>query len=135
MSKVVVSSDFFLEEIRGGAEFYNEELLQSLAKNHDVIAIKSEHLTIDFFKQNKDAFFIVSNFVLLNEAVKQALINDNVRYCILEHNPAWNKQDNPLRYPKSIVPENQLQHVEFYKNACAVLCQSQLHADITKKNL
>ena len=135
MSKVIVSSDFFLEEVRGGAEFYNEELLQALAKDHDVIAIKSEHLSIDFFKQHKDAFFIVSNFVLLSEAVKQCLINDDVRYCILEHNPAWNKQDNPLRYPKSIVPEDQLQHVEFYKNAEAILCQSQLHADLTRKNL
>lgn len=135
MSKVIVSSDFFLEEIRGGAEFYNEELLQSLAKVHDVIAIKSEQLTLDFFKQNLDAFFIVANHVLLNQAVKTALINEDVRYCILEHNPAWHKLDNPARYPNFVVPENELQHQEFYKNACAVLCQSKLHADTLQKNL
>lgn len=134
-NNVVLSSDFFLNEVNGGAEFYVEELFNSLSKTHNVVRIKSQNLTTEFVDNHKGYFFIVSNFVFLTDTVKQHFINSGVRYCILEHNPAWDKKDNPLLYPKSIVSESQIRYLDFYRNAQAVLCQSKLHAELTRNNL
>lgn len=133
--KVVLSADFSSKDVLGGAEQCNDELLKNLTKEgYDIVFIKSSEFSVDFLNSNKDTFFIISNFKLLHENTKQEL-SKNHKYCILEHNPAWVKSDNPIKYKNSIVPESDLQNLDFYKNAVAVLCQSKLHAETTQKNL
>ena len=62
--KIIFIADFFVEQILGGGELNNEELLQLLvADDHRVIKMNSHNLTEAFIKNNKDANFIIANFV------------------------------------------------------------------------
>jgi len=82
---IVYISDFFLEHILGGGELNDDELLKILnEKNHNIVKIRSNIVTIDMLQQKQDSFFIISNFINLNDECKQYL-SDNLDYIIYEH--------------------------------------------------
>ncbi len=133
MRKIVYIADFFEDQVQGGAEKYGTELISALKeRGHQVKQVKS----MDSAKHslNSKAFYIVSNFKMLSEDFKQKLINEH-EYIILEHDPMWDRGNNPALFQKLIIPESQLQHREFYSSAKVVLCQSELHAKATQGNL
>ena len=132
MSKIVFISDFFIEEIRGGAEFCNDALSKLLQQNFTVERHKSQFISPELIKSNKGAFFIVANFFLLSEESKQELSNH--RYVIFEHDHKYVESNNPSLYKNFLAPESQIINRQFYKNARAVICQSKKHAEVLQKN-
>lgn len=132
---VVLVADVFADQVLGGAELYNEELLKCLGqRGYATERLKSVEATPEIILQNKDCFWIIANFMLLSEQSKKILA-DGYDYLILEHDHKYCKSNNPLAYPKMIVPETELINRDFYKNAKAVCCQSALHAETLQKNL
>jgi glycosyltransferase involved in cell wall biosynthesis len=131
--KVIFISDFFIDEIRGGAEFCNDALINSLKHKFTFERHKSETITLQFINDNRDCFFIVANFFLLREDCKTAL--RNATYVIFEHDHKYIKSNNPSLYKGFLAPESQLQNKEFFKNALAVICQSKKHSKVVQKNL
>ncbi len=136
MNRAIFVADFFANEVPGGGELNNQELIEILRKRDThVLEVKSIRLTPEFISEcSKDVKFIVANFVMLSEESKTILENDR-EYIIYEHDHKYVKSRNPADYNNFIAPKSEIINFNFYKNAKAVLCQSKFHADIVKSNL
>jgi hypothetical protein len=134
MKKIIFISDYFIDEISGGAEFCNDALItEFLQKKYHILKIKSQLVDLKFLLQNKENYFIIANFFLLSEENKD-FIKNNLNYSILEHDHKYLKSNNPAIYNDFLAPENIIQNLNFYKQAKFVLCQSTLHSEIIFKN-
>ena len=136
MKNVVLISDFLSSEIlgAGGAQLYNEELVKILSDSCNITFFKSKEMNIEILASRKDSFFIVSNFMLLGE-IEKKFIQENLKYCILEHDHKYCSTNNPALFKDFVIPENFIVNKNFYKKAYAVLCQSSYHSKILEKNL
>ena len=134
MTNIVFISDFFANEIRGGAELCNDALIGLLRKRYTVKTVKSIEVNPQLLEDNIDSFFIIANFFMLPEAFKYAFA-DKFKYAILEHDHKYVASNNPSLYKDFLAPEQQLINKHFYKAAKAVMCQSKKHASVVQKNL
>lgn len=130
----VYISDYFADEILGGGELNDKELLLILAKRgHKIVKYKSMSVTQMDIEQHKDACFIISNFVFLPPHIMQLLYNKN--YIVYEHDHKYVVTRNPALYKDFLCPKQLIVNYDLYKNAKAVFCQSELHKQIITKNL
>ena len=131
-------SDFYLEELpfNGGAEYNDLILYKELLKsNNSVKKLKSTEVTIGLLKStNKDTKIIVSNFINLSENSKKYII-DNFSYVIYEHDHKYLKSRNPAFYHNFKAPKEQIINYDFYKNAVAVIAQTNFHKKIIELNI
>ena len=134
MNKYVFIADFFVDQILGGGELSNEELIQKLGETEHVTKINSHLATVDVLREHPEARFIVSNFVNLPEDSKKFLQSD-CQYTIYEHDHKYLRNRTPAAYRGYVAPRGVLINVDFYKNAKAVFCQSSFHSTIVNKNL
>ena len=136
MNKIIFVADFFANEVPGGGELNNQELIEILRdRGIHVLEVKSNRLTPKFILEcSKKLKFIVANFVMLSEESKTSLENDR-EYIIYEHDHKYMRSRNPANYDNFIAPKSEIINFSFYKNAKAVLCQSQFHVDIVESNL
>lgn len=132
--KIIYVSDFLAEDVIGGAELNDHELL-SLLKNgeHEVSTIRAREVSSDLIEQNKENKFIISNFTHLSEQLKKEL--QDCRYVIYEHDHKYLPSRDPSKYKDFLAPKEEIINYEFYKKANAVFCQSKFHASIAEKNL
>lgn len=145
MNNIVFIADFFSDEIPGGGELNNDELIRQFTKmGHRVFRLKSGNVTRrlleEFFSSDKSTNFIISNFIHLSEDCKRffdtsTFKDGKVRYMIYEHDHKYLRNRNPAEYENYLAPKDQIINYGFYKEAIAVLCQSSFHAEIVKKNL
>ena len=132
--KIVYISDFFLEQVAGGAEFNDSELLKMLDSAGYVIERKQSHeVTLSFLMDNEDSFYIISNFINLAQEVKKTLAR--LEYVIYEHDHKYLKNRNPATHRDFKAPPTEIVNFYFYKNAKAVICQTDFHKNIVEKNL
>ena len=133
--KILFISDFYANEILGGAEVCNDFLIKSLmSKNISIDIIKSANVTKQII--NNYNFYIVANFFQLSEENKQYFYNfKNNNYVIYEHDHKYVSTNNPTLFPNFLIDEEYIINKKFYKNAKAVLCQSKIHSQIMQKNL
>ena len=133
--KVIFISDYFLNEINGGAEFCNEALINNfLNKKYEVLKIKSADVNEHVLINNKNCFFIIANYMQLNEKIKNMFAQQKYRYVIYEHDHKYLKSNNPALFNDYLANEEQIQNLNFCKSAIAILCQSKLHSKIVFKN-
>ena len=132
--KIVFISDFFVDEIKGGAELVDSHLIDLLVKNgFEIEKIKSNKVTESFLKNNFEKTFLISNFAGLNPK----LINlvSALRYFIFEHDHKYTADRDVSIYKDFIVPQNRLINLSFYQNAQYIFCQSKIHAEVVQKNI
>tara|TARA_R110002110_G_scaffold152056_1_gene344639 strand:+ start:108 stop:956 length:849 start_codon:yes stop_codon:yes gene_type:complete len=136
MSDIVFVADFFAEQIPGGGELNNEELISILENNeYNVKKINSHHCNENLLRSfSDDTNFIIANFINLPEECKNVLARDK-KYIIYEHDHKYLKTRNPAEYKNFIAPKDHIINYNFYKNALAILCQSDFHSNIVKSNL
>ena len=130
-------ADYFSDEVPGGGELNNEELIGILSKENNVLKIKSLDCGDEAFEHFATAeydHFIVSNFISLSEKSKLKL-QENYKYIIYEHDHKYILNRNPGQYNDYLAPKDQIVNFDFYKNATAVVCQSTFHKEIVEKNL
>lgn len=131
---LIYISDYFVDEVMGGSELNDQELLKILeSRNHIVKKYKSSFVTKELIEKNKNCFFIISNFIQLSQSVIESLYNK--KYIIYEHDHKYVSTRNPALYNNFLCPKHFLVNLQFYKNAKAVLCQSNFHKHIINKNL
>ena len=129
-----VIADFFYKDFTGGAELNDYSLIdQFRRRGHEVVEVYCRDATPQFLEEKKDNHFIVANFVSLSETSKQYLI-DNCEYVIYEHDHKYLKKRNPIFYKNFQAPETDLANIDFFKNARATICLTQLAYDVFKKN-
>lgn len=134
MTKLIVFiADFFLEQgINGGAEAFNDELINMLKlKGYDVRKINSNKFQPSMVSD--DHFYIVSNFMNLREESKSALVSKS--YVILEHDHKYVSTNDPSKFVNMIAPFKEIINKSFFEGAICVFCQSKIHAEVLQKNL
>jgi len=130
---IVFIADFFAEQVLGGGELNNEELINILSsRGHEVAKVNSHVLTPQIVEDNKEKKFIIANFVNIPQNVIPHFYNK--KYIIYEHDHKYLTTRNPGVFPDFVAPKEHVINLEFYQNASAVLCQSSFHTDIARKN-
>jgi len=133
MNNIVFVSDFFLEQgVLGGAEKFNDALIKELlSKGYSVQKIISKNFKPQHI--SSDVFYIISNFMTLNEDCKQRLTQEN--YIIIEHDHKYLRTNDPSKFKNMIAPQMFVINQYFYEHAQAVYCQSRKHAETLQKNI
>ncbi len=132
--KYIFVADFFADEVPGGGEINNEELVNILiSRGNLTLKRKSQSLKVQDIHAHSGSRFIVANFVGLSEDVKSALAKED--YIIYEHDHKYLLGRNPAIYENYEAPKEKIINFAFYKNAKAVLCQSNFHKRIVGANL
>ena len=138
MADIVFISDFFVNEVNGGAEIYDDLLISELRlKGHNIVTFKSNEV-IDkhiSFHNNSGFVFFISNFVTLPERTKKFLQFNQSDYCIIEHDHKYLRNRNPALFTNFIAPAQEIINKDFYQNAKYVFCQSNKHAEVLSENL
>ena len=133
--KIVFIADYFAQQIVGGGELNNEELIQLLEGEKFIVTkIQSHSVELNYIKQHLNSFFIVSNFVNLKQECREFLTS-NTNYIIYEHDHKYLASRNPATYKNFKAPAAELRNYFFYKGAQKVVCQSHFHKEIIEKNL
>ena len=132
--KVILISDFFIDDFVGGAALNDEEIYRLLSERFDVQKIKSRYLYEGFIQENLDSFFIISNFFGINPAIRD-LIQSKCKYILYCHDYKFVHHTNPALYPDFLVPQQELINVNFHKDAHRIICQTKFQKDIYDRNL
>ena len=120
---IVYISDFFVEQLAGGGELVDDCLIKHLtSRGFSISKVRSSEVNVVFFQENRDSFYIVSNFVNLDEPSKRIL--ETCRYILYEHDHKYILGRDPSPYPDFKVPSYALCNLSFYKKAQAVVFQS-----------
>tara|TARA_B100001564_G_scaffold270653_1_gene232271 strand:+ start:9755 stop:11365 length:1611 start_codon:yes stop_codon:yes gene_type:complete len=133
MSKIYFISDFFVDEVNGGAELVDEEIIKHLSKRNEVVKIKSydsEKIKDTF---SEPGYYIISNFTGMSEDTKNFL--QKQKYSICEHDHKYLINRDPSPFPGYKAPNSIIINREFYRNAENVFCQSKKHKDVVESNL
>jgi len=134
LNEIIFIADFFANQVLGGGELNNDELIKKIIqKGHSVKTINSHLVTSNFVEENKENTFIVANFINLRSDCIRALYNK--RYAIYEHDHKYLSTRDPGHFKDFLAPKDAIVNFEFYKRAKAVFCQSKFHLDIINKNL
>ena len=117
MSKeVIFVADFFVDQIVGGGELNNEELIKLLRESNFTVDKRQSHtVDLNFLKQNLKSFFIISNFIHLHQDCRNFL-SKNANYIIYEHDHKYLASRNPATYSYFQAPVAELRNYFFYKN-------------------
>ena len=118
--KFVLIADFFANEILGGGEINNEELVFILKDTgHEVKCINSRFVSPSFLEEHSACNFIIANFVQLSEESKKALLKN--KYIIYEHDHKYLIDRNPALFDNFLAPKEAIVNYEFEQ-----LCQNLL---------
>jgi len=132
--RLIFVADFFANEILGGGEINNEELVSILKDiGHEVKCINSRFVSPSFLEEHSACSFIIANFVQLSEESKKALLKK--KYIIYEHDHKYLIDRNPALFNDFLAPKEAIVNYKFYSSAKAILCQSSFHKSIIERNL
>lgn len=131
METIIFLSDFFVEDILGGAELSTEVVIEDLTKRGYKI---KKVRCIDFNNSLLNKKLVITNFASLSEYHKQ-LISINSNYIIIERDQKFVRSRNLTSYKNFIAPNSEIVNREFYRNAKSVLCLTSKHTELTRINL
>ena len=138
MKKILFISDFFADEMRGGAEIYDDILIDLLQSDDTkVVKLKTTDITDKHIRLYRNCGFhvLVSNFCFMKPDVGEELTGRPGSYSILEHDHKYIMDRDPSPYENFEVPPERIINRTFYANAKNVFAQSKIHAEVIRKNL
>jgi len=132
MNDILFIADFFSDQVAGGGELNNQVLIEDLIHDGYKVCCKKSHevKACDILNSSN---VIVANFVNLNPQLRTLLRAKP--YVIYEHDHKYLASRNPAFYKNYKAPKEKIINRDFYKQARAVLCQTQFHANIATSNL
>lgn len=136
MNKLVYYiSDYFIDEIIGGCELNDNELIRLLEeKKYIVKKIKSSNVNVNFLNFIQNESIIISNFCLVSKECIDYMAQ-NCKYIIYEHDHKYLGNRDPGIYDQFLAPKDKIINYLFYKNAKQIFCQSNFHKNIVSQNL
>ena len=132
--KICFISDFFAEEISGGAELVDSEVIKHFtSKEYKIEKIRS--FESDKIKEtfNQSNYYIISNFTGMADDVKEMFKTE--KYSIYEHDHKYLVTRDPSVFPDYQAPGQVIINRDFYTYAENVFCQSTKHKEVVEKNL
>ena len=131
--KIYFVADFFKEDLLGGAESNDSVLIDHLnSLGCNVTKLQCKALTEQIVNE-KDVFFIISNFISLDKGLKLKLYDK--QYIIYEHDHKYLSTRDPSRFKDFVAPREFIVNRDFYRHAYAVVVLSDICKDIIEKNL
>ena len=118
MSKVVFVSDFFADEIIGGAELTTQALVQACPFPY--VRIKAKDVTIETLQKYQDSYWIFGNFTALNYNLIPTFVG-NIRYSVLEYDYKFCKYRSIERHKEQTGEDCDCAHTELGKLISAFL--------------
>ncbi len=149
MKQITWVSDFFADELTGGAELADkaaiecieaESALQSKDDNgYAVYRIKTKDLNVEALNGHSNDLFIISNFAQLQDHnILKYFIDNNIKYIHYSSDHSYCMYRNPFKHGSEMVcncyPKDGPLHA-FLNNAIAIMCQSQWHKQIWDMNV
>jgi hypothetical protein len=137
MKNIAFIADFYSNEINGGGESNDSNLINCLKKNNKITCYKTSSLSpVDL--EDKDVV-IVGNFIMMPREVMKYLI-DNKKYIIYEHDHKYVTTRDPSKFKDFKIPNGQIIFKDFYQNAHTVvvlskICQQVLNDNIDSVNI
>ena len=119
MKTIGFVSDFFRNDLLGGAESNDDNLINYLSQFYNVHSIKSNLFSLKDVKEC-DAI-IVSNFLLLQQNVIDAIIKSK-KYIIYEHDHKYVATRDPGKFLNFAIPKKHIVNEEFYSSAKRSSC-------------
>jgi hypothetical protein len=120
MKDIIYISDFFVDEILGGAELSDDVVVRYIRdKGGNLKTVKSQ--TFDPTIHKADTF-IISNFVGLSEEIKAWFVASGARYIIIERDQKYVARRNTAMYNNFIAPKSEVVNESFYTGAHKVFC-------------
>lgn len=133
MNDILFIADLFAHQINGGGELSNQVLIEKLERLGNKITIINSHLLTQELL-DKHSRIIVANFANLSDKMKKS-ISENKRYIIYEYDYKFLRSRDPSEFKNYLAPNDKIINRSFYERAKAVLCQTDFHVEIIKKNL
>ena len=136
--KIVFVSDFFEDQVKGGAEIYDGILIRMLETSGAKVVRFSTQEFIDkhVLLYKKSGFhFIISNFCNLQVDAYKELLKLPRGYSILEHDHKYIQGRDPSPYKDYLAPSERIRFRQFYANAKNIFAQSKIHASCIQRNL
>lgn len=138
MQKILFIADFFVNEIAGGAEIYDDILVSLFeADGIDVVKFKTSEVSHRHVHLYRECGYhiVVSNFCALTSDTMRAMVAKPGSYSIVEHDHKYLPNRNPSIYDDFQAPPERIINRHFYANAKNVFAQSKIHAEVIRKNL
>ena len=132
MKKICFIADFYSDQLNGGGESNDSNLILFLSQKREIVCYKSSETTIEIIKNFE--VFIIGNFVLLEEKIKQFLIK-NKKYIIYEHDHKYITTRDPSKFSNFLVPKNSLINVDFYEQSYTTIVLSKICQEVLRLNL
>jgi len=133
MNEILFIADLFANQVNGGGELSNQVLIEKLERlGNKITTINSHLLTQELL--DKYSKIIVANFANLSDRMKKN-ISDNKTYIIYEYDYKFLHSRDPSEFEDYLAPSDKIINRSFYERAKAVLCQTDFHVQILKKNL
>ncbi|MAG28370.1 hypothetical protein CMI47_22825 [Candidatus Pacearchaeota archaeon] len=132
MKRIAFIADLFRNELLGGGESNDANLIRHLMKQFEVLTYKCNKVTVQDLEK-VDAL-IIGNFVWLPDNVKEYVIN-NAPYVIYEHDHKYVTTRDPSKFANFKAPTSYLVNEKFYNNAKTVVVLSKICEEVMKLNL
>lgn len=124
-------SDFFSDDLVGGAENNDAVLIKFLKEKFEVKTFRSFGLKTNQLLEID--FFIISNFTGLPLEVMDFI--ETREYIIYEHDHKYVSTRDPSRFPNFCIPEDKIINKDFYVNAKFVIVLSEVCKAVLEDNL
>ncbi len=127
MKKVGFVSDFFKDDLLGGGEINDNNLINHLQSSCEVRKFHSRAVKIDDL--NGLDSIIVANFTMLSPEVMRYLVEDR-EYLIYEHDHKYVSTRDPSKFNKFQIPKSKIVNKPFYENAVCTVVLSNICAEV-----
>jgi hypothetical protein len=135
-NKILFIADVYVNELPGGAELVNDELISLLEiGGFEVVKAIAREITPDVLNFYRDTPIILGSFVSMREDTKNELASGKYKYVIYEHDHKYLPLRNPALFQNFEAPKNGIVNRALYENARMVACQTAMHEDIINRNL
>lgn len=122
--KILFIADFFRDQLLGGGESNDNNLINFLIQKGCVVCKKNCNLvTTEDVQSYKN--IIVGNFISLSEDIKNALIKRK-NYIIYEHDHKYISTRDPSKFVNFDIPKRNIVNKQFYENAQRVVVLSEV---------
>ncbi len=128
MKRIGFISDFFKDDLLGGGEINDNNLIDHLGSFCDVKKYHSKAAKVEYL--NELDSIIIANFTMLSPAVMAYLMSDNKPYLIYEHDHKYVNTRDPSKFKDFQIPEANVINKRFYEKASNVVVLSNVCKEV-----
>tara|TARA_R110002020_G_scaffold16365_1_gene57838 strand:- start:1813 stop:2664 length:852 start_codon:yes stop_codon:yes gene_type:complete len=132
VSKICFIADIYRNQLLGGAESNDDNLIKSLSSVHEVDCYQSSLVTTE--QIDAADVVLVANFTTMSIETRN-YITANSKYIIYEHDHKYVNTRDPSRFQNFKIPETHLINKAFYENARQVVVLSNICKEVMESNI